>query len=168
MPDGIRWNHRRIRWILLLLRAVQDERSLTTMQYETQYRGLRGWPVAMCVIGGLLALAACGRRTADRPAQGSAQTETARISDVRTSHTDSRLFFQYRTQSSAADCKAQAVEMPKVWNQLMAPYARNSIVQSVTLMPEDPSGVSVSFEFKKSTSGQWSAAAPCSISIPTS
>lgn len=88
-------------------------------------------------------LAACDRGTTDPPAHGSARVETARISDMRTSHAASRLMFQYRTQSSRADCKAEAAEMPKVWDQLMTPYARNSNVQSVALMPEDPSGVSI-------------------------
>jgi hypothetical protein len=56
--------------------------------------------------------------------------------------------------------------MPKVWDQLVEPHARNASLQSVTLIPEDPSGVSVSFEFTKGASGQWAALAPCSISIP--
>jgi hypothetical protein len=123
------------------------------MQCKTHCRRCRGWSAVWCVIGTLAAVTGCG----------GAPAENAKISDVLTSHTDSRLMFRYRTESSSEDCRVQAAEMPKVWDQLMKPYARNSNVQSVTLMPEDPSGVSVSFEFTKGPSGQWAAMAPCSI-----
>lgn len=150
--------------VLLLLRAMRKKGS-PKMQCEAHCRSCRGW-TAWFVIGTLVAVTACDRGTAGSPARGSAPAENAGISDVRTSHTDSRLMFQYRTQSSSEDCKAQAAEMPKVWDQIMKPHARNSNVHSVTLVPADPSGVSVSFEFTKSSSGQWAAMAPCSISIP--
>jgi hypothetical protein len=108
---------------------------------------------------------ACGREGTIDP-QGKAPTEAMKIDDVRISDGDPGLIFQYRTRTSSMDCEAQRAEMPKVWNLVVNRRLRGSNPERVILFPADPSGVSVSFEFTKSGSGQWSAAAPCRISIP--
>jgi hypothetical protein len=136
------------------------------MQFENRrHPRRRGWQAGWLAIAAIIAAASCNQRGTQASDKG--DTQTPKITDVLTTHTGSQLIFQYRTQSSTEDCKAQAAEMPKIWNQLMKPYARNPNVQSVILFPADPSGVSVSFEFGKTTSGQWAAMAPCPISIPT-
>jgi len=81
---------------------------------------------------------------------------------------DSGLIFQYRTHSSSTDCKAQAREMPKVWDRIVKAPLKSSHVQRVILFPEDDSGRSVSMEFTERPSGEWSAAAPRAILIPAS
>lgn len=90
-----------------------------------------------------------------------------KIDDVRTTVGNDGLMFQYRTRTSSRDCEAQRAEMPRVWNLVVNARLASSHAQSVTLVPEDPSGLSVSFQFTKSPTGEWAAAAPCSIGIPT-
>jgi hypothetical protein len=72
----------------------------------------------------------------------------------------------YRTRTSIRDCKAQAVEMPQVWDRIVKSRLDGSHVQNVTLFPEDRSLRSVAINFTKSASGRWSSQVPCSISIP--
>jgi hypothetical protein len=74
----------------------------------------------------------------------------------------------YRTQTSIRDCKTQAAEMPKVWDQVVRARLKDSAPESVVLFPEDASGQSLAIQFTKTESGDWSASAPCSIRIPAS
>ena len=53
--------------------------------------------------------------------------------------------FQYHTQTPTADCEAQAVELPKVWDLVVKAHLTDSQVQEVVLFPEDPSLQSVTF-----------------------
>jgi hypothetical protein len=116
------------------------------------------------VITSTALVVSCGRETSIDD-QHKVSAEPMKIDDVRITE-GNPLIFQYRTRTSSRDCEAQAAEMPKVWNLLVNARLSGSHAQSVLLFPEDASGLSVSFEFTKSPSGQWSAAAPCSISIP--
>jgi hypothetical protein len=92
--------------------------------------------------------------------------EAIKIDDVDISAADSRIMVQYRTSTSIRDCGAQAAEMPKVWDLVVKARLQESPVQRVVLFPEDTSGQSVSIEFTRNPSGQWSSAVPCSIRIP--
>ena len=76
------------------------------------------------------------------------------------------LIVHYRTRISIGDCKAQTSEMPQVWDLVVRNRLKDSAVQQVTLFPEAAAGRSVGITFTKNASGQWSASAPCSISIP--
>jgi hypothetical protein len=99
--------------------------------------------------------------------QPTALGEGVKIEDI--SLDDSRLMVHYLTRTSVRDCKAQAEEMPQVWDLVVKVRLKDSAVQRVVLFPEEASGrrQSVSFEFTKSTAGQWSVAVPCSIRIST-
>ena len=94
----------------------------------------------------------------DRPA-------VMKIEDVHVNANSSRLIFNYRTQTPTGDCKAQAAEMPKVWDLIVKSRLQDSSVPVVVLFPEDPSGQSVGFEFTKGESG-WSSPGPCLTIIP--
>lgn len=98
--------------------------------------------------------------------QASGPAVSAKIADVDIRTVDSSLIVQYRTQTSIRDCKAQVVEMPAVWNQLVKAVLQDSKVQRVVLFPEDASRQSVSVTFTKNASGQWTAVAACSVTIP--
>jgi hypothetical protein len=88
------------------------------------------------------------------------------IDDLRISKTDSsRLLFQYRTPTPTADCKAQEMELPKVWDLVVKSHLSDHSDQPIVLFPEDRSGQSVSFEFTKTASG-WSSEGPCPTTIP--
>jgi len=88
-----------------------------------------------------------------------------KIEDVHVNANSSRVIFNYRTQTPTGDCKAQAVEMPKVWDLAVKTRLRDSDVPRVVLFPEDPSGQSVGFEFTKGESG-CSSPGPCPTTIP--
>jgi len=90
-----------------------------------------------------------------------------KIEDVHVRATNSQLVFQYRTQTPTADCEAQAVELPKVWDLVVKAHLTDSQVQEVVLFPEDPSLQSVTFVFTKSASG-WASSGPCPTTIPAS
>ena len=111
-------------------------------------------PSKSCVIATIVLAAACGR------------SPSFQIDDVHLDAIASGLFFNYRTQSPSGDCKVQAAEMPKVWTLVVKEHVTDSRVRRVILIPEDPSGQSVGFEFIKRTSGWSTEGAPCSISIP--
>ena len=117
--------------------------------------------ILMALIGG-----GCSRTPSVVGDQAAAPADAVKIDDVHVSTTDSGFIVQYRTRTSAADCRAQAAEMPKVWNQVVKPRLKESAPQRVVLFPEDPTSQSVSFGFIKGASGQWVAKAPCSITIP--
>jgi hypothetical protein len=101
--------------------------------------------------------------------QPSASGEGVKIEDVMdVSADDSALVVQYRTRTSIRDCKAQAAEMPQVWDLVVKGRLKDSAVRQVILDAEEASGQrqSVGMIFTKSASGQWSTKAPCSITIP--
>jgi hypothetical protein len=118
-----------------------------------------------CVLATVVLATACDRAAPTRENQRGVPAEAIKIDDVHIRAVESGLMFQYRTRTSSGDCRAQAVEMPKVWDLVVKARLKDSRVQRVILFPEDPSGQSVSFEFTKSVS-RWSSAAPCSIAIP--
>jgi len=85
-------------------------------------------------------------------------------------HIDDRTdgpFINYHTLSPSGDCTVQAAEMPKVWDLIVKGHIADSHVQRVVLIPEDPTGQSVGFEFIKSGSGWSTENAPCSFDIPS-
>jgi hypothetical protein len=114
----------------------------------------------------VLALA-CNQATSVERGEPTVTANTFKVDDLHITADDSGLIIQYRTSSSSTDCKAQAADAPKVWDLVVKPRLSDSHAERVILFPEDQSGTSVSFEFTKRASGQWSAAAPCSIAIPT-
>ncbi len=118
------------------------------------------------VIATLLLGLACNQATSVEQGEPAVTANAFKIDDLRITVDHSGLMFQYRTSSSSTDCKAQAAEMPKVWDSVVRPRLRDSHVERVILFPEDKSGTSVGMEFTKSASGRWAAAAPCSIAIP--
>ena len=70
------------------------------------------------------------------------------------------------TRTSIRDGKAQSSEMPQVWDLVVRGRLKESAVTHVILFPEDTSGQSLGMVFTKNESGEWSASAPYSISIP--
>jgi len=112
-----------------------------------------------CIAAIVLVVAACGR-------EGAPGITKQDVMDVSVDH--SELTVQYRTRTSVRDCEAQASEMPRVWDLVVKDRVKDGAVQSVVLFPEEAAGVrqSVALTFTKSASGQWSAKAPCSITIP--
>jgi hypothetical protein len=62
---------------------------------------------------------------------------------------------QYRTQTSTVDCAAQAIEMAKVWDEVVKSHGVGARVNQVVLFYEDPSGRSVAMEFTKTASGEY-------------
>jgi hypothetical protein len=110
---------------------------------------------------------ACERGASEGGRQRSGPPDVIKIEAVDIRLMDSGLLIvQYRTRTSIQDCKAQAVEMPGVWDLFVKARLTDSAVQRVVLSPEDASGRSVTTEFTKRESGQWSALVPCSITIP--
>jgi len=117
------------------------------------------------VVGLALLAVACGQTPpADRHDDVTAQG--VNIQDVHITTTEAGFTVQYRTQTSSRDCAAQAAEMPKVWDQVVKPRLKDPSVQRVVLFPEDTSLWSVAYTFTRSESGQWTAVAPCTFSIP--
>ena len=136
------------------------------MSVKARRRGNRG---GLCfVVATMVLVTACGRAASVSEGQRNVPAEPVKIDAVDIRAVDSRMVVHYRTPASSGDCKAQAAEMPKVWDQIVKSRLRDTSVQRVVLFPEDASGQSVGFEFTKSASGQWSVAAPCSIRIPGS
>jgi hypothetical protein len=137
------------------------------MYFQCGYRRSgRRLPMQWSLIGTMVVAAACGRGPSVRGAEQSLRGEAVKIDDVHIRAVHSGISVHYRTSASIRDCGAQAAEMPKVWDLVVKARLRESPVQRVVLFPEDTSGQSVSIEFTKSASGQWSAAVPCSIRIP--
>jgi hypothetical protein len=120
-----------------------------------------------CVLATVVLAAACDRAASPRGDQRGVPTQALKIDDVKLKVVDSELTFFYRTRTSTGDCKAQAAEMPKVWDLLVKAHLRDSHVQRVILFPQDPSGQSVTFVIEKSAS-EWSSSGPCPITIPDS
>jgi hypothetical protein len=98
--------------------------------------------------------------------QESGLGEGAKIDQVDIRTVESGLIVQYRTSTSIRDCTAQAAEMPRVWNSVVRSRLTDAQIRQVFLSPEDASGQSIAIEFTKNASGNWSAAAPCAITIP--
>jgi hypothetical protein len=145
--------------------TCKNERSQTTMLLQARCgRTGRRRSMPPCVLAMVL-FVACDRAAPTRGDQRGVMPEALKIDDVQINAVDSGLIFQYRTRTSSGDCKAQAVEMPKVWDQVVKARLTDSRLQRVFLVPHDPSGQSVSLAFTKSAS-RWSSAAPCSITIP--
>jgi len=136
-------------------------RTMTSRHRRRQWYA--PWPGVIAIL--VFALA-CNRAASGGRRESTVSAGTLKIDDLLISDFDSGLIFQYRTPTSSTDCKAQAAELPKVWESVVWDRLRHSQVHSVILFPEDPSGTSVSMEFTKSSSGQWTTAAPCSITIP--
>ena len=127
-------------------------------------------PSGFVLLSGVIALVlalGCNQATSVERGEPTVTANTFKVDDLHITADDSGLIIQYRTSSSSTDCKAQAADAPKVWDLVVRPRLSDSHVKRVILFPEDQSGTSVSFEFTKPASGQWSAAAPCSIAIPT-
>ena len=87
------------------------------------------------------------------------------VEDVHITGTDSDFVVFYRTRTSIRDQEAQMAEIPKVWNIVVRPRLKPSTTR-VTMVPEEPSGTSVSFAFTKSVGGGWTALAPWKVVIP--
>jgi hypothetical protein len=120
----------------------------------------------MCLaIASMVLASACGRAASVKEGQR-VPAQAIKIDDVHFRMIDSELTVQYRTPTPSRDCKAQAAEMPKVWEMVVKDRLRDSPAERVVLSPEDGSGQSLGIQFAKNASGQWSAAAPCLISIP--
>ena len=88
------------------------------------------------------------------------------IAGVQVRLLDAGISVHYQTSTSVRDCGAQATEMPRLWAQFVKPRLSEPSVKRVVLFPEDTSGQSVSIEFTKGTSSNWSAKVPCAILIP--
>jgi hypothetical protein len=119
-----------------------------------------------CVIGTTLLAVACGRTASTEENQRSAGPEAVKIDDVDIRTKDSDLTVFYRTRTPIRDGKAQALEMPKVWELVVKPRLKDSSVKQVILFPEDASRQSVGVAFTKSATGEWIARAPWRITIP--
>jgi hypothetical protein len=118
------------------------------------------------VIGTTLLATACGRAASVDQHQRDVPGDAVKIDDVDIRSADSEIIVHYRTRTSIRDRKAQAAEMPKVWELVVKARLGDASLQRVILFPEDASLESVAIEFKKSASGQWVAVAPYSITIP--
>jgi hypothetical protein len=130
-------------------------RSIDSTLYVTQW----------CVVATMVLAGACSRASGGGD-QRNVPADAIKIDDVDVRVMDPGLLIvQYRTRTSIQDCKAQAAEMPGVWDLVVKARLTEAAVQRVVLFPEK-AGRSLSFTFTKSGSGQWSALAPCSISIP--
>jgi hypothetical protein len=119
-----------------------------------------------CVVATLILTVGCDRAVSVPSNERSVPGEAIKIDDVHIRPGDSEISVFYRTSTSIRDCGAQAAEMPKVWDLVVKARLEESPVPRVVLWPVDTSGQSVSIEFTKGASGQWSAAVPCSIRIP--
>jgi hypothetical protein len=138
------------------------------MGYETGFRDKIGRALrASCLIGAMALVAACVPAKPADSNQPSLPQEAFKIDNVDVRIVDGGLIVQYRTRTPVADCKAQAAEMPRVWNQVVNERLKDSRLQWVHLVPENDSGRSVGIEFTKNASGEWIASAPCPIRIPT-
>lgn len=147
--------------------ARRSERLPTTMASRTRcVRSARRLFTPRCVIATTMLAVACGRAMSGGGSHNSATGEAITLGDVDVRAVGSGLIVQYRTRTSIQDCRAQAVEMPHVWDLVVRSRLKDSAPQWVHLVPEDASGRSAGVEFTKSTSGQWSASAPCVIGIP--
>ena len=111
------------------------------------------------VVGATMLASACDRAA---PAGG----EALNIEKVDISSIDSGIYVLYRTTTPTRDCNAQGAEMPRVWKRIVKARLNDSSIRRVILFPEDTSGHSVSFEFTKDASGQWSSVGPCPTRIP--
>ena len=112
-----------------------------------------------------LLVIACGRESSVAGNRGTASASPVSVEDVRITGTNSDFFVFYRTRTSIRDQEAQIAEIPKVWDSVVRPRLKASTTR-VTMMPEDPSGTSVSFTFTNSAGGGWTALAPWKIVIP--
>lgn len=139
------------------------------MHIQTRYRRFgRRLLTQECVVAVLVLSVACSQ-TVSKGEHAETSSGAIKVDDVEdVSVVDSGLIVQYRTRTSIRDCKAQALEMPQVWDLVVRARLKDGAVQQVFLSPEQPSGRSVAMTFTKSASGEWIASAPCSIRIPAS
>lgn len=118
----------------------------------------------------ILLILGCKGRSPDQTDK-TPSSENLEITDVDVRTDGSTLTVQYRTKASIRDCKAQGVEMPKVWSVVVIPRLAESLSR-VVLVPENRTGESVGIALESAgttfdkTTGQWSAHAPCAIVIP--
>lgn len=89
-------------------------------------------------------------------------------SDVHVELRDGSLYVHYRTRISIRDCDGHRAEMPAVWRSHVKERLNDPGLRDVVLFPEDQSGLSVTIDFTKDASGQWSASGPCAVRIPVS
>jgi hypothetical protein len=137
------------------------------MYFEARCGGSDRKSFSRClVIATMVLAAACSRAASVGVDQRDPPSQVVKIDDVHFRVVDSELTVQYRTLTSSRECNVQAAEMPKVWDMIVKARLKESPMERVVLFPEDASGQSVAIQFAKSVSGQWSAAAPCSITIP--
>jgi len=119
-----------------------------------------------CVVAAAVLVVSCGPQASVPGYQAAVPGEALKIDDVHIRAVDAGISVHYRTSTSIRDCRAQAAEMLKVWDRFVKTRLGESSVQQVVLFPEDTSGQSVGMTFTKSASAQWTASAPCSVSIP--
>ena len=147
--------------------VLPNENGATTMHYDASSgQSGRRLFTQWLVVATIALAAACERAASVRGDQQSVPGEAIKIDDVNIRDVDSGISVHYRTSTSIRDCGAQAAEMRKVWELVVKTRLAESPVQRVVLFPEDTSGQSVSIEFTKSASGEWTAGVPCSIRIP--
>jgi hypothetical protein len=71
-----------------------------------------------CVIAALVLAGACSRGASEGGDQRGVPPDAIKIDDVYVDSRASGLIVHYRTRTSSGDCKAQAAEMPRVWDLL--------------------------------------------------
>jgi hypothetical protein len=116
--------------------------------------------------GATLLTVACSRQPPEASASTVASGRGLSIEGVDILTDDKGFVVFYRTRTSVRDCRAQASELPQVWEGIVRHLLKDAGVREVTLFPEDSSGLSVSFTFRKDLSGGWKVPVPCSVSIP--
>ena len=136
--------------------SVQVGRDLTA-------RDLLTW---WCLVGATLLTVACSRQPPEASASTGASGRGLSIEGVDIMTDDEGFVVFYRTKTSVRDCRAQAAELSQVWEGIVRHRLKDATVREVTLFPEDSSGLSVNFTFRRGPSGEWKVPAPCSVSIP--
>ena len=132
-----------------------------------QRRNARRPQVRFCFTVTLMLAVGCGQSSSVGGENSQGVDNRVQVKDiVAITAESSDLIVQYRTRTSIRDCKAQASQMPEVWNLIVRTRLKDNAFQRVILFPQDPTGESASFAFTKNATGHWSASAPCSIRIP--
>lgn len=119
----------------------------------------------VCIVATLLLSVACAgypTREANQPGASVGKG----ISDVHVELRKGSLYVNYRTRISIRDCDGHRAEMPVVWKSHVKERLDDPELRDVVLFPEDQSGLSVTIEFRKDASGEWSASGPCAVRLP--
>ena len=143
-------------------RMVKRQVSVQVGRDMTARHLLTWW----CLVGAAILAVACNRPPPEASVSAGASARGLSIEGVDILTDDKGFVVFYRTRTSVRDCQAQAAELPLVWETIVRPRLTDAAVREVTLFPEDSSGLSVSFTFRKGLSGEWKVPAPCSVSIP--